>query len=72
MAPVPYPEPHQLPVQMCQVSGCPYRRRCPRGEYAHVCQQHQRMYDRFGDFDRPLNKESVELKYTLHGYPADS
>ncbi|MRH93500.1 hypothetical protein GFY24_39900 [Nocardia sp. SYP-A9097] len=70
MAPVPYPEPHKLPVVMCQIPNCPYRRRNKRGGYEHVCQQHERMWDKYRDFDRPLDKSSVELKYTLHGYPA--
>lgn len=71
--PVPYPEPHLLPVVMCEIPGCPYRRRCPRGEYQHICMQHSKMFNNHGTFDRALNRDSVEYKYTGQGYPlADS
>lgn len=51
----------------------PLRRRWQRRP-AQIQKQQAEQLDqlgRFGDFDRPLNK-SVELKYTLHGYPADA
>lgn len=67
--PVPYPPPEKLPVVMCEIPGCPYRRRCQRGGYQHICQQHQRMFDGSGRTDRPLNLNSTELKYTRDGYP---
>lgn len=69
MAPVPYPPPHKLPVRMCDIPSCPYRRRCQRGGYDNICQQHQRMWDRYATFNRSLKGDSVELKYTRQGYP---
>lgn len=66
--PVPYLPPDKLPAKMCDIPGCPYRRRNKR-DGKDVCQQHERMWDSYGRFDRPLNLESVELKYTRDGYP---
>ncbi|MDH6283201.1 hypothetical protein M2280_004444 [Prescottella agglutinans] len=70
--PVPYPPADKLPVVMCGITGCPYRRRCQRGEHRHVCQQHGQMYEKYARFDFPLNLDSVELRYTPDGYPATS
>ena len=66
--PVPYPPPEKLPVVMCHIDGCCYRRHSTRlGQ--PICQQHERMVDRFGRVDQPLNFGSVEFKYTRDGYP---
>lgn len=67
--PVPYPPAAELPVDMCEIPGCPYRRRCQRGGKRDICQQHQRMYDKHGRFDLTLNLRSIENKYTRAGYP---
>lgn len=68
--PVPYLPPHKLPAKMCEIPGCPYRRRNKRGPYKDICQQHERMYDNHnGRMDLTLNLQSDELKYTRAGYP---
>ncbi|MCW2090250.1 UNVERIFIED_ORG: hypothetical protein M2328_003530 [Rhodococcus erythropolis] len=67
--PVQYPPPEKLPVTMCEIPACPYVRRCQRGGYRHICQQHQNMWDKFETFDRSLNFDSKEYKYTRDGYP---
>ena len=66
--PVPYPPPEKLPVIMCSVNDCCYRRHTTRMDKP-ICQQHERMYGRSGRVDQPLNFGSVELKYTRDGYP---
>ena len=67
--PVPYLTPDKLPAKMCEIPGCPYRRRCQRGGKKDICQQHGRMYDKHGRFDLTLNLQADELKYTRAGYP---
>lgn len=66
--PVPYPPPDKLPVKVCEIPSCPYRRRATR-DGRRVCQQHQRMWDNHNRFTLSLNLASVELRYTRAGYP---
>lgn len=68
--PVPYPPPDKIPVTMCEIPNCPYIRRCQRDGNRNICQQHQRMWDKFETFDRVLNLKSIEVKYTRQGYPS--
>lgn len=59
----------RLPATMCRLDGCPYPQHSSTLLNIPLCQQHQRMYQKWGTLGDDLNLNSVEQKYTRKGFP---